>query len=133
MNNRARDRRWALQGDPIIASEPCALALEDTTRQRCVYIAPGIAWLDVSHLRIEWRQSPARSATFSRESPTKTRAAWSCEPVIRINVTVKIFTRSVIADINNFHQAAGVGLKCADPHGRRGANNDRLPARTDPT
>ena len=122
MNNRARDRRWALQGDPIIASEPCVLALEDTTRQRCVYIAPGIAWLDVSHLRIEWRQSPARSATFSRESPTKTRAAWSCEPVMRINVTVKIFTRSVIADINNFHQAAGVGLKCADPRGRGGAN-----------
>jgi hypothetical protein len=40
----------------------------------------------------------------------------------------------VIADnVNNFHQAAGVGLKCADPRGRRGANNDRLPARTDPT
>ena len=36
-------------------------------------------------------------------------------------------------NVNNFHQAAGVGLKCADPHGRRGANNDRLPARTVPT
>jgi len=53
---------------------------------------------------------------------------------MRINIMAKISTTLVIADnVNNFHQAAGVGLKCADPRGRRGANNDRLPARTDPT
>jgi hypothetical protein len=29
--------------------------------------------------------------------------------VMPINVAVKIFTRSVIADINNFHQAQALG------------------------
>lgn len=33
-----------------------------TTRQRCVYIAPGMASRGGSHLRIEWRQRPAHSA-----------------------------------------------------------------------
>jgi hypothetical protein len=47
-------------------------------------MAPGIASLEVSHLRIEWRQRPASSATVSRDNPTSTRAAWSCEPVMRI-------------------------------------------------
>jgi len=57
-----------------------------------------------------WRQSPARSAKLSRDSPTKTRAAWSCEPVMRINVMVKIFTRSVIADnVNIFTKPEALG------------------------
>ena len=45
----------------------------------------------------------------------------------------EISTTLVIADnVNNFHQAAGVGLKCTDP--REGdTNNDRLPACADPT
>jgi hypothetical protein len=38
----------------------------------------------------EWRQSPARSAAVSRDNPTSTRAAWSCEPVMRISGMEKL-------------------------------------------
>src|SRR5262249_54542393 len=49
-----------------------------TTRQRCAYIAAGMAWLDVSHLRIEWRQRPARSVS----STTPREHASSMQPVL---------------------------------------------------
>src|SRR5262245_18624451 len=59
----------------------CALARSSrmsTTRQRCAYIAAGMAWLDVSHLRIEWRQRPARSVS----STTPRAHASSMQPVL---------------------------------------------------
>src|SRR5262252_2949242 len=54
-----------------------------------------VAWsltasLEVSHLRIECRHNPARSATSSRDS---TRAIWSCEPESRIIVMKKLCAR----------------------------------------
>jgi hypothetical protein len=63
-----------------------------------------------------WRHRPARSARFSRDNPTSTRAAWSCEPESRIIVMKKIVRALAIAhNVNNFHQAAGGGLGCAHP------------------
>src|SRR5262245_23261433 len=59
----------------------CALARSSrmsTTRQRCAYIAAGMAWLDVSHLRIEWRQRPAHSVS----STTPRAHARSVPPVL---------------------------------------------------
>src|SRR5262249_20155594 len=52
--------------------------LEDVDPQRCAYIAAGMAWLDVSHLRIEWRQRPARSVS----STTPRAHASSMQPVL---------------------------------------------------
>jgi hypothetical protein len=43
--------------------------------------------------RIECWDSPARPATSSRERPTRTRAAWRCEPVNRTNVIAKLCAR----------------------------------------
>jgi len=40
-----------------------------------------------------WRHRPARSARFSRDNPTSTRAAWSCEPESRIIVMKKLCVR----------------------------------------
>src|SRR5215469_3789072 len=68
-----------------------------TTRQRCEYIAPGMAWLDVSLLRIEWRQRTARSARSTTPRARAQHAASNlnnrdveilCAASARVNVSV---------------------------------------------
>jgi hypothetical protein len=70
-----------------------------------------------------WRRSSLADAVaaeagtlghlFAREDHKHAR---SCEPEMRIIVMKKIVRALAIAhNVNNFHQAAGVGLRCVDP------------------
>src|SRR5262249_4321889 len=101
-----------------IAAKARTLTLEDIhdAAQVAVHRPPGMAWLLVSHLRIEWRQRPARSARSSRERPPSPRAACSCEPESRIIEHGKIVRALGIPhDVNNFHQAAAPLTACLAP------------------
>src|SRR5262249_28083193 len=69
----------------------------------------------VSHLWMLWRHSPHARPGFSRDNPTSTRGM-----KLRTGESnhrhEKIVLASAIAhNVNNFHQVAGVGLRCADP------------------
>jgi hypothetical protein len=82
------------------------LSSTSITRQRCVYIAPRMASLDVSHLRIEWRQRPERSATSSRE-PDQNAGGMELRTSYANQHHGENLYASVFTDnVNSVHQAA---------------------------